>query len=150
MPENRRLFKSVYLFALIVMVFTGFGQMPIYKRYSISDIPGLGWSADFFTVHVVHYLGAILLLALFAYMITAYLFSDKNGMTLTGSAYVRMVFLAGLIVTGLLRVLKNLPDISFSPGFTLFIDITHLGFTMLFLMSALLFLILKRGWVVSR
>ncbi|MBW2050417.1 MAG: FeS-binding protein, partial [Deltaproteobacteria bacterium] len=45
------------------------------------------------------------------------------------------------------RVLKNLPHVVFSPNFTLFIDISHLGFMMFYLMAALLFLITKSGWI---
>jgi len=32
-----------YLITVIFLVLSGFGQMPIFKRYYIADIPGLGW-----------------------------------------------------------------------------------------------------------
>jgi len=35
-------------------------------------------------------------------------------------------------------------------GFTLFIDISHLGFMMLYLLAAVVFVIMKSGWVVRR
>jgi len=35
-------FQWIYVAILIVMAFTGFGQMPIFKRYYISDIPRHG------------------------------------------------------------------------------------------------------------
>ncbi|MBW2050308.1 MAG: hypothetical protein JRJ09_17530, partial [Deltaproteobacteria bacterium] len=56
--------KTLYILTFIVMAFTGFGQMPIFKRYYISDIPGMAWSADFYATHYIHYMGAILLLGL--------------------------------------------------------------------------------------
>jgi len=135
-----------YIGIFIVMAFTGFGQMPIFKRFYISDIPGLGWSADFYATHYVHYLGAILLFVLIAYCITDYLITGRSEFRLTASAYVRIVLLGGIVVTGIFRVLKNLPDVVFSPGFTLFIDIAHLGFMMAYLLAALIFLIFKSGW----
>jgi len=143
---ERKWLKWSYLGIFIVMAFTGFGQMPIFKRFYISDVPGLGWSADFYATHYIHYLGAILLFVLLAYVITDYLIKGRSEFRLTASAYVRIVLLGGIVVTGIFRVLKNLPDVLFSPGFTMFIDIAHLGFMMAYLMAALVFLIFKSGW----
>ena len=138
--------KRFYILLFIVMAFTGFGQMPIFKRYYISDIPGLGWSANFYTTHYIHYLGAVFLLGLIMYWIIDYFAAGRSEFKLTASAYVRIVLLGGIVVTGIFRVLKNLPDVVFSPGFTLFIDISHLGFMMAYLMAALIFLIAKSKW----
>jgi len=143
---GRKWLKWSYIGLLIVMAFTGFGQMPIFKRFYISDIPGLGWSADFYATHYVHYLGAILLFVLIAYCITDFLIIGRSEFRLTASAYVRIALLAGIVVTGIFRVLKNLPDVVFSPGFTMFIDIAHLGFMMLYLVTALIFVIVGSGW----
>ncbi|MBW1781174.1 MAG: FeS-binding protein [Deltaproteobacteria bacterium] len=128
------------------MAFTGFGQMPIFKRYYISDIPGLGWSANFYTTHYIHYLGAVFLLGLIVYWIVDYFTTGRSEFKLTGTAYIRIVLLGGIVITGIFRVLKNLPDVVFSPGFTLFIDISHLGFMMFYLFAALIFLIFKSKW----
>jgi hypothetical protein len=135
---------------IAVMAFTGFGQMPIFKRYYISSIPGMGWSADFYLTHMIHYLGASLLLGLLAYAISGYLFEGKRVFRITPAGYVRMAFLAGLVVTGVFRVLKNLPDVVFSPGFTLAVDISHLGFVMAYGVASLLYWRLKAGWVAER
>ncbi|MCX7817399.1 MAG: cytochrome b/b6 domain-containing protein [Syntrophales bacterium] len=43
----------------IVLLFTGLGCLPLYKRYFISEIPGLGWTADFNNVTMVHYVASI-------------------------------------------------------------------------------------------
>jgi hypothetical protein len=143
---SRKWLKWSYIGIFIVMAFTGFGQMPIFKRFYISDIPGLGWSADFYATHYIHYLGAALLLGLLAYCIADYFLKGRREFHLTASAYVRIALLAGIVITGIFRVLKNLPDVVFSPGFTMFIDIAHLGFMMAYLMAALVFLIFKSGW----
>ena len=142
--------KKIYILTLIVLTFTGFGQMPIFKRYYISSIPGLGWSSDFYTTHYIHYLSAILFLGLIAWFIADYFFSDRVRFKLTLSSRVRIVLIAGIVITGVFRVFKNLPDVVFSPAFTVFIDVAHLGFVMAFLFLALGFLIAGSGWVKKR
>ena len=64
--------RYLYMFTVFFLVLSGFGQMPIFKRYYIADIPGLGWLAKFYITHYIHYLGAILLLGVCAYYITDY------------------------------------------------------------------------------
>jgi len=147
---GQRILRWLYVLTLIVMGFTGFGQMPIFKRYYIADIPGMAWAAKFYLTHYIHYLGAIFLLALITYAIIDYVFSGRKNFNLTASAYLRIAFLGGIVVTGIFRVLKNLPDVVFPPRFTLFIDISHLGFMMAYLFSAVFFMIIKSGWVVKK
>lgn len=133
-----------------VMAFTGFGQMPIFKRYFIADIPGMGWSADYFTTHIIHYLGAVIILGLFAYLAADYALSTRRRYRLRPAGWVRVLILAGIVATGVARVLKNLPDVTFSPGFTMFIDISHLVMIMLYFSAALIFALTKKGWVRNR
>lgn len=146
LAADRKWLKRFYIALFVVMAFTGFGQMPIFKRYYIADVPGLGWSADYYMTHYIHYVGAALLLGLIAYWIIDYLLSGRRQFRLTASAYVRIALLAGIVITGIFRVLKNLPDVVFSPGFTMFIDIAHLGFMMAYLLAALIFVIVGSGW----
>lgn len=146
-PARNPALKKIYIFALAFMALTGFAQMPIFKRYYIADIPGLGWLADFYFTHILHYIGAMVLLALFAYFPVNFLLQSRKTYRLTAAAYVRILLLTGLVATGIFRVLKNLPDIAFSPGFTLFIDIAHLGFMMSFVLVAFLFLLFRKGWL---
>ena len=47
----------------ILLIFSGFGQMPMYKRYYITAIPGLGWSGDFEMTLIMHYVTAIIFVA---------------------------------------------------------------------------------------
>ena len=149
-PAAGKAVGCLFILTFVVMAFTGFGQMPIFKRYYVSDIPGMGWSADFYLTHYIHYLGALFLLALFAYAIADYLLTGRKHYRLTATAYIRLLLLAGIVGTGIFRVLKNMPEVLFSPAFTLAIDISHLGFMMLYLFSALLFRIMKSGWVVRK
>jgi hypothetical protein len=149
MSKQGKTLSKLFVAALIVMAFTGFGQMPIYNRYYLSDIPGMGWSADFYLTHTIHYLGAIFLIGLLSYVILDYFLSRRKEFNLSRSAFVRIALLSGIVLTGVFRVLKNLPDVVFSPGFTLFFDLAHLGFAMLYLLSALVFLMLKSGWTAK-
>lgn len=148
--HGRRAVRWLYVTIFVLMAFTGFGQMPIFKRYYISDIPGMAWSADFYFTHYLHYIGAILLLGLIGYATVDFLLSGRGTTRLRASAYVRIALLAGIVLTGILRVMKNLPDVTFSPTFTLVIDISHLGFVIGYIMAALPFAIFKSGWLVDK
>jgi hypothetical protein len=132
------------------MGLTGFGQMPIFKRYYVADIPGLGWLADFYTTHTIHYVGAILLFGFFAYAAVVYFGLMRKEFQLTGAAYIRIAILALIVVTGIFRVLKNLPDVVFSPLFTMVIDISHLAFMIFLMIAGSLFMVLKKGWLVEK
>ena len=143
-------FKPVYLFLLFVMGLTGFAQMPIFKRYYIADIPGLAWLADFYTTHYIHYIGAIILLGFFVYAGVVYFGMMRKQFDLTWSAYVRIATLILIVVTGIFRVLKNLPDVVFSPVFTMVIDISHLFFMMLLMSFGILFWVVKKRWIAER
>ena len=136
LPEQPALVAS-YRVLLFALALTGVAQMPIFKRYYIADVPGLGWLADFYLTHALHYLGGSLLLALVTYCAAVYLLSLRKRYALTGSAVVRIALLGAIVVTGGFRVLKNLPGIAFSPVTTQVIDIAHLGFMgLLFLVGA--------------
>ena len=145
-----RFFKPLYVILLFTMGLTGFGQMPIFKRYYIADIPGLGWLADFYATHTIHYIGAILFFGFFAYAAVVYFGLMRKRFQLTGAAYVRLAILAAIAVTGIFRVLKNLPDVVFSPLFTMVIDISHLAFMMFLVIAGVLFIVLKKGWLVEK
>jgi heme A synthase len=144
---NKRAMRWFYTATFVVLAFTGFGQMPIFKRYYLADIPGMAWAANFYLTHMIHYIGAIFLLGFVAYVFFVYLLVGRRTSKLTASAYVRIVLLAGIIMTGIFRVLKNLPDVTFSPNFTLFIDLSHLGFVMVYLLTGLFFLVIGSGWI---
>jgi hypothetical protein len=143
-------FNPLYLILLFIMGLSGFGQMPIFKRYYIADIPGLGWLADFYVTHYIHYIGAIALFVFFVYAGVVYLGLIRRQFQLTWAAYIRIALLALIAVTGIFRVLKNLPDVVFSPLFTMLIDISHLAFMIFLMLFGILFIILKKGWLVQK
>ena len=142
--------RWLYLTTTFFLVLTGFGQMPIFKRYYIADIPGLGWLAEFFVTHYIHYLGAIVLLALVTYIMADYFILKRNARRMTATGYIRVALLTGILVSGGLLVIRNLTGTNFSPEFIIFLDVTHLGLVMLFLLASLYCLIRKKHWTTER
>jgi hypothetical protein len=143
-------FKPIYLLLLFGMGLTGFAQMPIFKRYYIADIPGLAWLADFYATHYLHYIGAIIIFGFFVYAAVVYFGLMRKQYYLTRAAYTRIAILALIVATGIFRVLKNLPDVTFSPTFTMAVDISHLIFMMLLMIFGVIFMVMKKAWIVER
>lgn len=139
-----------------VLIFSGFGQMPLYKRYMVDRIPGLSWTADFSVTLVMHYWAAALLMGIVAYHLVFHgirrefdMLPRRGDLRESGRiilavlgfgeepesdkylaeqrlAYAFIGFsLVLLIVTGILKVLKNLPPINYSEGFALWITLLH-------------------------
>lgn len=42
-----------------LLIFSGFGELPMYKRFMVTQIPGLAWAGDFFINLKIHYLAGI-------------------------------------------------------------------------------------------
>ena len=139
-----------YLITIFCLTLTGFGQMPIFKRYYIADIPGLGWLAEFFVTHYIHYLGAILFLGFAAYRIIDHLLLKGKSRQMSATGYVRSALLAGILTSGIFLVIRNLPGSSLSSGFIVFLDICHLGLVMAFLFVSLYCLMFKKQWTSAR
>jgi hypothetical protein len=142
--------RWAYPAILFLMALTGFGQMPIYRRYYVSDIPGLGWLANFWTTRYVHYAGAVLLLALLAYAAVEFVGDRRYRRQLTPSGIVRVALLGMITVTGILFVVKNFSIYVFSPAFIVFLDLCHLGSVMAFLLVSLYCLVFKKRWTSLR
>ena len=139
-----KIISSIYFLSILMLTLTGFGQMPIFKRYYIADIPGFGWLAEFYITHYLHYLSAAIFLGLSAFTIVDYFLSRrKSGLKVTTSGYVKTLILSGLILSGVLLVLKNFEGYLFSPGIISLLDITHLGLVMVLLVVSLFTLFLK-------
>jgi len=139
-----------YLITILFLSLSGFGQMPIFKRYYIADIPGLGWLAEFFITHYIHYLAAVLFLAFTAYMIIDYLLSQRKTRRLTISGYVRSALLAGILASGVFLVVRNLAGSNLSVDFIIFLDLCHLGLVMAFLFVSLYCFVYKKQWTTVR
>lgn len=43
----------------LALLFSGFGELPMYKRYMIDKLPGMAWASNFEIQLVVHYIAAI-------------------------------------------------------------------------------------------
>lgn len=172
--------RLVYGLILFFITLSGFAQMPIFARYHISDIPGLGWLADFYVTHAVHYIMAALLLALGAYVWMDTVLGRKQAPspedpglqghtgdpgrqghtthtkdrrppvykgTLTATAWVKVLSLAALVVSGGVLVVKNLSGIYFPHGMIIFLDLVHLMSCMVLLGATLYAKLRKIPWV---
>lgn len=124
-PVSRRVALAYVLFATTLAV-TGIMQMPIASRYRIVAVPGLAWLGDFWLTHRLHYVGAVGLLLLVGYLGTRWVLEWRREYVLSTFGWVRVVVIGLLVVTGALRVLKNLPSVSFSPTPTMLVDWLHL------------------------
>jgi hypothetical protein len=138
--------KYIYVFTLFFITLSGFAQMPIFKRYYIADIPGLEWLANFYVTHIMHYISAIVLIALAIYILFDFIFNKSGSNRITGFAYCKILILTGLIASGALMVIKNLTGIYFDHNIIIFLDLVHLGLCMILILVSLYTLIRKKGW----
>ena len=123
---NNRALNLVFRLTVFALLFTGFAQMPIFARYYLADVPGFAWTADYHLNHVLHYGLAVVLLALLGWRLPLALRRRWSA-----GAVLAALCWAGIAITGLVRVMKNQPDASFSPTLVMWVDWTHLGFVML-------------------
>jgi hypothetical protein len=91
-----------------------------------------------------------LFLALTAYTIIDYLLATRKSRQMTATGYVRSALLAGLLVSGIFLVVRNLAGSNFSPEFIIFLDLCHLGLAMVFLIFSLHCLVFKKKWTIIR
>ena len=146
-PESKTAFWYLYLASVVMLAFSGFGQMPLYKRYYIADIPGMAWSADFYITHLVHYIFSTLLIGLASYAVFNHVLIRKNSVALTTSGYVRSVILAGILFSGLLLVTYNFSGVSLPMWATATLLFSHLGFAMALIVAGLVALIGRKPWL---
>jgi len=144
--NKRSIARYAYLITVFFLTLTGFGQMPIFKRYYIADIPGLGWLAKFYGTHYMHYLFAILLLAVTSYILSDYLLIKRKHLNITISGYIRGALVTGLVITGILLVIRNFAGSRLSSGFIIFLDLSHLGLVMALLIASLFSMVFKKRW----
>ena len=136
LPGSRWLVR-LFVASIFVLAVSGLGQMPLFKRYYIADIPGLAWTADFYVQHVLHYVASSLFLVLVMYWTVAYWRGFFRSFRITFWGWLRIGAIAALVGTGFFRVLKNLPEWTFSPEATMIIGWSHLAAAMLFGLLAL-------------
>lgn len=119
-----RLIPRAFKLLVAVLAVSGLAQMPIFKRYYIADLPGLGWLADYWFTHKLHMLAAALFLALVFYLAGRWL---RQRYAITAMGWTRIALIALIVITGALRVYKNQPGASMEPFTTMVVDWTHLG-----------------------
>ena len=131
------LFARIFKWIIFIMALTGAAQMPIFKRYYIADVPGLDWLADFYLTNKLHYLFGAMLIFMGLYLLTMFILAGKQRFKLSSSGLLRVLLYGAVIGTGALRVVKNLPSVTFDPFTVMLIDWTHLGFAMMLGVAAM-------------
>ena len=59
---STRLVHWTVTISIFLLIFSGMGQMPLYKRYMVDQLPGLAWTSNYTVTLVMHYLAAIALI----------------------------------------------------------------------------------------
>ncbi len=142
--------KRLSIVLITVMTITGLGQMPLYKRYYVSDIPGLGWLGNYYITHLLHYTGAVILIALAAYLSAEYFLKQRNILKLSKAGWIRIFLLSGLFLSGVLKVISSQKGVYFGKITLLSLDIIHIAFMFALLLSFAVFGFLKSGWFETK
>ena len=164
----------------ILLLFSGFGEFPMYKRYMVTSIPGFSWAGDFWIHLKIHYLAAIVFTSAIVFHIVYHgLRGDRGLLPHRGDFYASWLTIRSflglreepkadkylpeqrlayvfigvvslvLIVTGLVKVTKNLPWVYLPPGLVSAATLIHTFTTFLFLFGFIAHigaLVLKVNW----
>ncbi len=142
-----RLMRWIYVPAVSIVIFTGFGNMPLYKRYYIADLPGLDWSGNFFTNMMVHYIAGAAVLMAAVYFAIGFLLGGRSR-KMTGTGKFRTMLLILVLLSGGLMALKNLPGINFQIPILLASNFLHFGSAMFFMMTSIVCIIIRSRWTI--
>jgi len=152
----------------LLLLFSGFGELPMYKRYMVTAIPGLAWAGDFYVNLKIHYLAAIGFVGVVVFHLVYHGWLGHRGLLPksgdVGNSLKTVLSFIGigeepkadkylpeqrlayfylgiigalLIVTGVIKVLKNLPTVYFSPGIVTAATLIHTFATIFFLLGVL-------------
>ncbi len=152
----------------ILLIFSGFGELPMYKRFMVTQIPGLGWAGDFFIHLKIHYLAGILFVSVMIFHALYHGWLGHQGLlpkkgdvkasiktilALFGfgeeprshkylpEQRLAYAYLGGvglvLVLTGIAKVIKNLPGVYLPPTFITTMTLTHTFATFFFLLGIL-------------
>lgn len=133
--------------SIFLLIFSGLGQLPLYHRYMVTEIPFMGWTGNYFATLVLHYLGAIILLFIVFYHIILHLIRKefsiwpRKGDVKESIQIIKAMFTKGqeppsdkylaeqrlaylfiglnvmlLVVTGIIKLIKNVPRVSIANG----------------------------------
>ncbi|MCA1906687.1 MAG: hypothetical protein LDL11_08895 [Desulfarculus sp.] len=131
-----RVARWLYGIAIGLAIFTGMAQMPIMKRYYIADIPGLAWTADYYTTSDLHYLAAALLLALLAWRLGLAARAGQLSWSWGPRRAWGWTLLGLLAITGAAKVARN-AGVFITPTMMVVLDLAHLGAAMAFMFTGL-------------
>ena len=149
-----------------ILVFSGFGELPMYKRYMVTGIPGLSWAGDYYVNLKIHYLSAMVFVSIMVFHALYHgwlghrgLLPRKGDFRDSAKTILSMLgfgeepeadkylpeqrlayaYLAGvgliLVITGVFKVLKNLPNVYFPPWFITAMTLIHTFATIFFLLG---------------
>lgn len=145
-----RNFSVLFKLTVFALALTGAAQMPIFKRYYIASLPGLGWLSDFYLTNKLHYVFAALLLGMLAYLATLYLGVLAKQYRLTLSGRIKSLLFIAVAATGILRVIKNLDSVTLNPLTVMLVDWFHLGFSVFLGLVALFALLAGKKEYLKR
>lgn len=142
-------YTRAFLFLMGALAFTGMMQMPLAKRYYLTDVPGMAWTGDFYFVHKLHYVLAAMLLFVVALAAVNWLLEWKDKLQLTPLGLTRTIVLGGIIISGGFRVYRNMPGVTLDPAFVVTIEWVHLSLVMVMGVLALIAAIRKASAYVT-
>ncbi|MDA8227373.1 MAG: cytochrome b/b6 domain-containing protein [Desulfitobacterium hafniense] len=133
--------------SIFLLIITGLGQLPLYKRYNVTNIPGAEWLGSFFTTLDLHYIGAAGLLFVVFYHLVYHLvrkefdIMPRKGDMKESYFIIKAMLTKGkepdsdkylaeqriaylfigvnvllLVFSGLIKVIKNVPDVVLPSG----------------------------------
>lgn len=150
--QNNRLhvyLKTVFLVAVAIAMFTGIGNMPMWGRFYVADIPGLGWSGNFWVNIYVHYLCGAVLLAISTYFVIVYRQRGTNGRRLSPTGMMRAGILGVVLVSGVLSAIRNLPVVNLPLAGLMTLVFVHLGSAMAYIGFGLACRMMKKPWMIE-
>ena len=130
--------KQLVLWTSLGLALTGMGQMPVFSRYGIAALPGLGWLGHYRTTAALHLGLAAVLLVMLGLLAVAWLGSGTSRPRPSGPVVLRMCLFAAVAATGLLRVMQNGILPLFGPDTVRYLDWSHLGLAVALGLAAVL------------
>ena len=152
----------------LLLIFSGFGELPMYKRYMVTQIPGLGWSGDLFINLKIHYLAGIVFVSIMVFHAIFHEWLGHQGLLPQKGDFkaslitilsmfgfgkepksdkylaeqrLAYAYLGGvgliLVLTGIVKVIKNLPGVYLPPVLITSMTLTHTFATIFFLLGVL-------------
>ncbi len=128
---SARTLKWIYALAVAAASFSGVGQLPILKRYYITDLPLMGWAANFVTLSTVHYVSVAVLIGLIMWRLASRAKVRWGPLTWWGWGLLGL-----LAVTGAVKMLRNV-GVYFPPPLIVTVNLTHMFSGMAFMFTAI-------------